>query len=43
MSKVPTIPYLSGFDVKPYITSEIGVVTFTNGIPISVEAQILLK
>ena len=26
-----TIPYLKGYDVKPYSTSEIGVVTFTDG------------
>ena len=32
MSKLPTIPYLSGFDVKPSITSPTGVVTFTDGI-----------
>ena len=31
MSKIPTIPYLSGFDVKPLMTSPIGVVTFTDG------------
>ena len=31
MSRVPTIPYLSGFDVKPSTTSPIGVVTFTDG------------
>ena len=31
MSKVPTIPYLSGFDVKPSFTSSLGVVTFTDG------------
>ena len=31
MSKVPTIPYLSGFDVKPSSTSSLGVVTFTDG------------
>jgi len=31
MSKVATIPYLTGFDVKPLSTSEIGVVTFTDG------------
>ena len=31
MSKVPTIPYLSGFDVKPLSTSVLGVVTFTDG------------
>jgi len=31
MSKVATIPYLSGFDVKPLSTSQIGVVTFTDG------------
>ena len=43
MSKVPTIPYLSGFDVKPYVTSAIGVVTFTNGIPISVESAELTQ
>jgi len=43
MSKVPTIPYLSGFDVKPYVTSAIGVVTFTNGIPISVESTDLTQ
>ena len=31
MSKVRTIPYLTGFDVKPSSTSPIGVVTFTDG------------
>lgn len=32
MSKrVATIPYLSGFDVKPLFTSSLGVVTFTDG------------
>ena len=31
MSKIPTIPYLSGFDVKPLSTSNIGVVRFTDG------------
>ena len=31
MSKVRTIPYLSGFDVKPKFTSPIGIVTFTDG------------
>jgi hypothetical protein len=31
MSKIPTIPYLSGFDVKPLMTSQIGIVTFTDG------------
>ena len=31
MSKVPIIPYLSGFDVKPSSTSVLGVVTFTDG------------
>ena len=32
MSKrVATIPYLSGFDVKPAATSSLGVVTFTDG------------
>jgi len=31
MSKIPTIPYLTGFDVKPSITSPTGVVTFTDG------------
>jgi hypothetical protein len=31
MSKVPTIPYLTGFDVKPLSTSNLGVVTFTDG------------
>ena len=31
MSRVPTIPYLSGFDVKPSTTSVLGVVTFTDG------------
>ena len=31
MSKVRTIPYLTGFDVKPLETSPIGVVTFTDG------------
>ena len=31
MTKIATIPYLSGFDVKPSSTSPIGVVTFTDG------------
>ena len=31
MSKVATIPYLAGFDVKPKSTSNLGVVTFTDG------------
>jgi len=31
MSKVATIPYLTGFDVKPAATSPTGVVTFTDG------------
>jgi len=31
MSKIRTIPFLSGFDVKPLETSPIGVVTFTDG------------
>jgi len=31
MSKIPTIPFLKGFDVKPSTTSAIGVVTFTDG------------
>jgi len=31
MSKIATIPYLTGFDVKPLSTSPIGVVTFTDG------------
>jgi len=31
MSKVATIPYLTGFDVKPLFTSTLGVVTFTDG------------
>ena len=31
MSRVTTIPYLTGFDVKPLSTSEIGIVTFTDG------------
>ena len=31
MSKIPTIPFLKGFDVKPSTTSSIGVVTFTDG------------
>jgi len=31
MSKAPTIPYLSGFDVKPSAVSGIGNVTFTDG------------
>ena len=31
MSRVPTIPYLTGFDVKPSFTSSLGVVTFTDG------------
>ena len=29
--KTPTIPYLTGFDVKPSFTSTLGVVTFTDG------------
>ena len=31
MSRVPTIPYLTGFDVKPLSTSSLGIVTFTDG------------
>ena len=31
MSKIPTIPYLTGFTVKPNTTSSLGVVTFTDG------------
>jgi len=31
MSKIPTIPYLTGFAVKPKSTSALGVVTFTDG------------
>ena len=31
MSKIATIPYLTGFTVKPLSTSQIGVVTFTDG------------
>ena len=31
MSKIPTIPYLTGFTVKPNTTSPLGVVTFTDG------------
>lgn len=31
MRKVPEIPYLAGFDVKPILTSVLGVVTFTDG------------
>lgn len=31
MTKIATIPFLSGFDVKPSSTSPIGVVTFTDG------------
>ena len=31
MSRVTTIPYLTGFDVKPSSTSVLGVVTFTDG------------
>ena len=31
MSRVTTIPYLTGFTVKPSFTSPIGVVTFTDG------------
>ena len=31
MSKVRTIPYLSGFDVKPSLTSLSGIVVFTDG------------
>ena len=30
-TKTPTIPYLTGFNVKPSTTSPIGVVTFTDG------------
>ena len=31
MSKVRTIPYLTGFDVKPSSTSPSGIVVFTDG------------
>ena len=31
MSKIPTIPYLTGFTVKPKSTSALGIVTFTDG------------
>ena len=31
MAKIYTIPFLKGFFVKPLSTSEIGVVTFTDG------------
>ena len=31
MSRVTTIPYLTGFDVKPFTTSVLGIVTFTDG------------
>ena len=31
MSKIPIIPFLRGFDVKPLLTSLTGVVTFTDG------------
>ena len=31
MSKIATIPYLIGFDVKPLLTTSSGVVTFTDG------------
>lgn len=31
MSKIPTIPFLKGFDVKPKSTSLLGIVTFTDG------------
>ena len=31
MSKIPTTPYLTGFDVKPSSISSIGTVTFTDG------------
>ena len=31
MSKVPTTPYLTGFDVKPSSINPIGTVTFTDG------------
>tara|TARA_R110000824_G_scaffold332289_2_gene518930 strand:+ start:1339 stop:2184 length:846 start_codon:yes stop_codon:yes gene_type:complete len=31
MSKTPTTPYLTGFDVKPSSISSIGTVTFTDG------------
>ena len=30
-SKVTTIPYITGFTVKPLSTSELGIVTFTDG------------
>jgi hypothetical protein len=31
MATIPTIPYLTGFTVKPNTTSALGVVTFTDG------------
>ena len=31
MSKIPTIPYLTGFTVKPSFASPLGVMTFTDG------------
>ena len=31
MSKIYTIPYITGFTVKPLLISELGVVTFTDG------------
>ena len=31
MSRVTTIPYLTGFDVKPLSTSSLGIVIFTDG------------
>jgi hypothetical protein len=31
MSKITTIPYITGFTVKPLTTSGIGIVTFTDG------------
>ena len=31
MSKITTIPFLTGFTVKPLATSTLGIVTFTDG------------
>jgi len=31
MSRIPTIQYLTGFDVKPFFTSNLGILTFTDG------------
>ena len=40
MSRVTTIPYLTGFDVKPLSTSSLGIVTFTDGINAVIPNQV---